>query len=194
MVQLRPVYGNDWSTGRKWSQVALGGMRRGRDTVRIGSGIDVHAFASVEAGRPLLLAGVRIDHPCGLEGHSDADVLTHAVMDAILGAMRLGDIGRLFPDTDDKYKDADSLKLLAEVNTLIRERGFNLVDMDCVVMAQAPRLSPYRDQMRENLARTLGVDVDQVGVKATTTEHLGFIGRQEGIAAQAVVLMEECRC
>ncbi len=162
--------------------------------MRIGSGIDVHAFASAEAGRPLLLAGVRINHPCGLEGHSDADVLTHAVMDAILGASRLGDIGKLFPDTDEQYKDADSLELLAEVNRSAKDSGVRLMDLDCVIMAQAPRLSPYRDQMRENLARTLGIAIDQVGIKFTTTEHLGFVGRQEGIMAQAVVLMEECRC
>ncbi len=162
--------------------------------MRIGSGIDVHAFASAEAGRPLLLAGVRINHPCGLEGHSDADVLAHAVMDAILGASRLGDIGKLFPDTDERYKDADSLVLLAEVYRLAKDSGVRLMDLDCVIMAQAPRLSQYREQMRENLARTLGITVEQVGIKSTTTEHLGFIGRQEGILAQAVVLMEECRC
>ena len=162
--------------------------------MRIGSGIDVHAFASAEAGRPLLLAGVRINHPCGLEGHSDADVLAHAVMDAILGASRLGDIGKLFPDTDERYRDADSLELLAEVYRLAKDSGVRLMDLDCVIMAQAPRLSQYREQMRENLARTLGITVEQVGIKSTTTEHLGFIGRQEGILAQAVVLMEECRC
>lgn len=162
--------------------------------MRIGSGIDVHAFASAEAGRPLLLAGVRINHPCGLEGHSDADVLAHAVMDAILGASRLGDIGKLFPDTDERYRDADSLELLAEVYRLAKDSGVRLMDLDCVIMAQAPQLSQYREQMRENLARTLGITVEQVGIKSTTTEHLGFIGRQEGILAQAVVLMEECRC
>ena len=162
--------------------------------MRIGSGIDVHAFASAEAGRPLLLAGVRINHPCGLEGHSDADVLAHAVMDAILGASRLGDIGKLFPDTDERYRDADSLELLAEVYRLAKDSGVRLMDLDCVIMAQAPRLSQYREQMRENLARTLGITVEQVGIKSTTTEHLGFVGRQEGILAQAVVLMEECRC
>lgn len=162
--------------------------------MRIGSGIDVHAFASAEAGRPLLLAGVRINHPCGLEGHSDADVLTHAVMDAILGASRLGDIGKLFPDTDERYRDADSLELLAEVYRLAKDSGVRLMDLDCVIMAQAPQLSQYREQMRENLARTLKITVEQVGIKSTTTEHLGFVGRQEGILAQAVVLMEECRC
>ncbi|NLG10308.1 MAG: 2-C-methyl-D-erythritol 2,4-cyclodiphosphate synthase [Coriobacteriaceae bacterium] len=162
--------------------------------MRIGSGIDVHAFASAEAGRPLLLAGVRINHPCGLEGHSDTDVLAHAVMDAILGASRLGDIGKLFPDTDERYRDADSLELLAEVYRLAKDSGVRLMDLDCVIMAQAPQLSQYREQMRENLARTLKITVEQVGIKSTTTEHLGFIGRQEGILAQAVVLMEECRC
>jgi 2-C-methyl-D-erythritol 2,4-cyclodiphosphate synthase len=162
--------------------------------VRIGLGIDVHAFAALEAGRPLVLGGVTIPFDRGLEGHSDADVLTHAVMDALLGALRLGDIGALFPDTDPLYKDASSLGLLAQVNELMGQHGYRLVDLDCVVMAQEPKLSYYRDSMRTNLARVLEVDIAQVGVKATTTEHLGFVGRQEGIAAHATVLMEECVC
>jgi 2-C-methyl-D-erythritol 2,4-cyclodiphosphate synthase len=155
--------------------------------MRIGLGYDVHAFAD---GRKLILGGVEIEHDRGLLGHSDADVLAHALADAILGAMRAGDIGKLFPDTDPAFKDADSLDLLAHVGRLAAARGWRLVDADCVVVAQAPRLSPYRDAMRANLARALGVDAESVGVKATTTERLGFEGREEGIGAQAVVLLE----
>ncbi|PKQ15898.1 MAG: 2-C-methyl-D-erythritol 2,4-cyclodiphosphate synthase [Actinobacteria bacterium HGW-Actinobacteria-7] len=155
--------------------------------VRVGIGYDVHAFA---ADRPLVLAGVRVPHPRGLAGHSDADVLAHAVMDAILGALREGDIGRLFPDTDERFAGADSMRLLAEVASLMRQRGFELVDLDCVLVLELPKISPFRDEMRENLARAIGVETDRVGVKATTTEGLGFEGRQEGIGAQAVALLE----
>ena len=156
--------------------------------LRIGHGYDVHAFAE---GRRLILGGVDIPHTRGLAGHSDADVLTHALMDALLGALREGDIGQLFPDTDPAYEGADSMVLLARVASLVREQGFAIVDVDCTVAAQAPKLSPHREQMRENLARALGVSVDQVGVKATTTERHGFVGREEGIAAWAVDLLEK---
>ncbi len=154
---------------------------------RIGLGYDVHAFAE---GRELVLGGVRIEHDKGLLGHSDADVLAHALADAVLGALREGDIGRLFPDTDPAYAGADSLVLLAEVARLAAERGFRVADADCVLVMEKPKVSPYREQMRANLAAALGVDVSCVGVKATTTEGLGFEGRGEGIAAQAVVLLE----
>lgn len=151
--------------------------------------MDVHAFAE---GRRLILGGVGIPHDRGLLGHSDADVLAHAVSDALLGAVRGGDIGKLFPDTDPAYKDADSLRLLAAVAGHVRELGFEIVDVDSVVAAQAPKLSPYREQMRENLARAMGIEVDNVGVKATTTEHLGFEGREEGITAYATCLVARC--
>ena len=157
--------------------------------MRIGHGYDVHRLTD---GRKLILGGVEIPHYQGLLGHSDADVLAHAVADALLGAIRGGDIGKLFPDTDPAYEGADSLKLLAAVGNLVREQGFSIVDIDCVIAAQAPKLSPYRDMMRENLATACGIAVENLGVKATTTEHLGFEGREEGISAQAVALV--CRC
>lgn len=155
--------------------------------LRIGLGYDVHAF--VEA-RPLVLGGVLVPCERGLAGHSDADVLIHALMDAILGAMREGDIGQHFPDTDDHYRNISSLELLTHVGKLVRERGFRLLDADCVLALESPRISPHRDAMRENMASALGVEVDRIGLKATTTEGLGFEGRGEGVSAQAVVLME----
>ena len=155
--------------------------------LRIGLGYDVHAFAD---NRRLVIGGVEIAHERGLLGHSDADVLAHALADALLGALREGDIGKLFPDTDPAYSGADSIGLLAHVGQLVRERGCILLDADCVVICERPRLSPHRDEMRANLARALGVDVACIGVKATTTERLGFEGREEGIGAQAVVLLE----
>lgn len=158
--------------------------------MRVGLGIDVHAFASAAEKRPLILGGVTIEYPQGLSGHSDADVLTHAVMDALLSAARLGDIGKLFPDTNDAYKNADSLKLLAHVGTLLKQEGWKIEDLDCVIIAQQPKLSPYRDEMRSNIASTLGLHIDQVGIKATTSEHLGFEGRGEGISAHAVALLK----
>lgn len=157
--------------------------------LRIGQGYDVHAFAE---GRKLILGGVDIPHDRGLLGHSDADVLAHAISDALLGGVRGGDIGKLFPDTDPAYKNADSLKLLEAVAAFVRDRGYEILDVDSVIAAQAPKLSPYRDQMRQNLAQAMGVSVDSVGVKATTTERLGFEGREEGISATAVCLL--CRC
>lgn len=157
--------------------------------LRIGLGYDVHAFAP---DRKLILGGVDIPHHQGLAGHSDADVLAHAVADALLGAIRGGDIGKLFPDTDPAYAGANSLVLLAAVAQLVRDSGFTIVDIDCVIAAQAPKLSPYREAMRGNLAEACGIDTDNIGIKATTTEHLGFEGREEGISAQAVALVARC--
>lgn len=153
---------------------------------RIGLGYDVHAFAE---GRKLIIGGVEIPYSKGLDGHSDADVLVHAIMDAIVGAMRAGDIGKLFPDTDPAYEGADSLKLLEQVGVLARERGYSIDDIDSVVMMQEPKMSPHREQMRANIAHALQIPVDSVGVKATTTEHLGYEGRGEGVSAQAVALL-----
>lgn len=158
-------------------------------SLRIGLGTDVHALAE---GRKLILGGVDIPHERGLLGHSDADVLAHAVSDALLGAARAGDIGKLFPDTDPTYAGADSMRLLAEVAAHVRSLGFEIVDVDSVVTAQAPKLSPHRDAMRKNLADAMGIPVENVGVKATTSEWLGYEGREEGITAQAVALLERC--
>jgi 2-C-methyl-D-erythritol 2,4-cyclodiphosphate synthase len=155
--------------------------------LRIGLGYDVHAFA---AGRPLVLGGVTVPHESGLVGHSDADVLVHALMDAILGALREGDIGRLFPDTDPAFSGISSIELLRQVTGLMEGRGYRLTDADTVIVAERPKLAPYRDQMRETIADALGVDAASVGVKATTTEGLGFEGRSEGMAAHAVVLLQ----
>ena len=157
--------------------------------LRIGQGYDVHQLAE---GRKLIMGGVGIPHARGLLGHSDADVLAHAVADALLGGVRGGDIGKLFPDTDPAYEGADSMKLLAAVAGFVRDRGYEILDVDSVIAAQAPKLSPYRDQMRENLARAMGISPENVGVKATTTEHLGFEGREEGISATAVALLVRC--
>ncbi|MFM9413580.1 2-C-methyl-D-erythritol 2,4-cyclodiphosphate synthase [Peptococcus simiae] len=154
--------------------------------MRIGLGTDIHAFAD---DRPLILGGVTIPYDRGLAGHSDADVLAHALTDALLGAAGLGDIGRHFPDTDPAYKGADSLVLLKEAYRLVRQAGYRLGNADCVIMAQAPKLAPYIDQMSRQLAGALDERPGQVHIKATTTEKLGFVGRQEGIAAQAVVLL-----
>lgn len=154
--------------------------------LRIGQGMDVHALVE---GRPLIIGGVTIPHGRGLDGHSDADVLTHAIMDALLGAARGGDIGKLFPPTDPAFKDADSIKLLERVSAKVREMGFEIFDVDSVIAAQAPKLSPHRDKMRENLAKAMGVSVENVGVKATTTEWLGFEGREEGMSATATCLL-----
>lgn len=156
--------------------------------LHIGHGYDVHAFAE---GRRLILGGVDIPHTRGLAGHSDADVLAHALMDALLGAMRADDIGQLFPDNDPAYEGADSLVLLSRVAELARNRGYQICDCDCTVAAQAPKLAPHRQAMRQNLARAMGIDVSRVGVKATTTERLGFVGREEGIEAWAVALLDE---
>lgn len=159
--------------------------------LRVGTGYDVHALVE---GRRLVIGGVDIPHDLGLLGHSDADVLAHAVADAVLGAARAGDIGKLFPDTDPAFEGADSMVLLARVADRVREEGFEILDVDAVVAAQRPKLSPHRDAMRANIARALGIGVDNVGVKATTTERLGFEGREEGISATAVALLARERC
>ncbi len=156
-------------------------------TFRIGNGFDVHAFAS---GRPLVIGGVTVPHDRGLEGHSDADVLLHAIADAILGALALGDLGKHFPDTDPKWKNADSRRLLREVAGLATAQRWRIGNVDTSVVAQAPRLAPYVAAMRANIAADVGCDVACVSVKATTTERLGFTGREEGIAALATVLVE----
>jgi 2-C-methyl-D-erythritol 2,4-cyclodiphosphate synthase len=154
---------------------------------RTGIGFDVHALA---ADRPLIIGGVKIPHPKGLLGHSDADVLVHAVMDAIIGALALGDIGQHFPDTDPKYQGADSLELLSHVHLLASEKGFVCVNLDSIIMVEKPKMSPHLLEMRKNIAAVLKLKIDQVSIKATTTERLGFIGREEGIAAQAIVLFQ----
>lgn len=154
--------------------------------MRIGFGYDVHAFAK---DRKLILGGVDIPHLLGLLGHSDADVLVHAIMDALLGAAALGDIGKHFPDTDQKYKNADSLKLLASVGEILKESGYTISNIDSTIVAQAPKLAPFIGEMRENIANALCLDISQVAVKATTTERLGFEGRKEGISASAVALI-----
>ncbi len=164
----------------------LGG-EGGKKTVRIGYGYDVHRLVE---GRKLILAGVEVPFEKGLLGHSDADVIAHAVADALLGAAALGDIGHLFPDTDPRYAGADSLKLLAEVCRLLREKGFRIGNIDATLLAQRPKIAPHIVQMRENLAAACGIAVDQVSVKATTEERLGFTGREEGMAASAVCLLE----
>ena len=156
--------------------------------MRIGTGYDVHALGE---GLPLWIGGVQIPHTHGLIGHSDADVLLHAICDALLGAAALGDIGKHFPDTDPRYRGISSLKLLAQVGALLLERGYRIVNIDSTVVAQRPKLAPYIPAMRQQIAQTLAVDVDRVSVKATTTEHLGFEGRCEGISSQAVALIDE---
>lgn len=154
--------------------------------LRIGQGYDVHRL---EEGRPLILGGVVVPFERGLAGHSDADVLTHAIIDALLGALSAGDIGQLFPDSDAQYKDISSLVLLEQVGTLIAERGARVQHIDAVVAAQRPKLAPHITAMRQTLAATLGLEVEQVSLKATTTERLGFVGREEGMEAQAVALL-----
>ena len=155
--------------------------------MRIGHGYDVHRLVE---GRSLILGGVRIPFEKGLDGYSDADVLTHAVMDALLGAAAMGDIGKLFPDTDDRYLGADSIALLREVDRRLTEAGYRLGNLDVTVIAQRPKLAPYINQMRQNLAAALHTELQNVSVKATTEEHLGFTGSGEGIAAHAVCLLE----
>lgn len=156
--------------------------------MRIGHGYDVHRLT---AGRKCIIGGVDIPHETGLLGHSDADVLTHAVMDAMLGALALGDIGKHFPDTDTRFAGADSLALLRHVAALVAARGWRLGNLDATIIAQAPKLAPHIDQMRANLAAAIGCAVEQVSVKATTEEKLGFTGAKEGIAAHCVCLLEQ---
>lgn len=156
--------------------------------MRIGHGYDVHRLVP---GRDLILGGVKLDYPLGLDGHSDADVLTHAVMDALLGAAGLGDIGRHFPDSDPAYKGIDSQQLLAHVRELLREKGFRVGNIDVTLIAQAPKLAPHIAEMERRLAATLEIDPSRLNLKATTEERLGFTGRGEGISCHAVCLLEE---
>ncbi|MCQ2487190.1 MAG: 2-C-methyl-D-erythritol 2,4-cyclodiphosphate synthase [Clostridia bacterium] len=156
--------------------------------MRIGHGYDVHQFAD---NRKCIIGGVDIPYEKGLLGHSDADVLLHAVSDALLGAAALGDIGKLFPDTDDSFLGADSLELLKIVVSRVTEKGYTISNIDATVIAQAPKMAPHIDTMRANIAGACGIDVDRVNVKATTEEHLGFTGRKEGISAHAVCLLDE---
>ncbi len=156
--------------------------------LRIGQGFDVHAFTS---GDFVMLGGVRIPHTKGLLAHSDGDVLLHAVCDALLGAAALGDIGMHFPDRDERWRGADSRAFVRHVRALLRERGYRVVNVDSTVIGEAPRLGKYRDAMRANLASDLELELDRVNVKATTTEKLGFIGRSEGLACQAIALIEK---
>ncbi|MEH7402544.1 2-C-methyl-D-erythritol 2,4-cyclodiphosphate synthase [Gottfriedia acidiceleris] len=155
---------------------------------RIGQGFDVHAFAE---DRPLIIGGIEIPYELGLLGHSDADVLLHTISDALLGAIGEGDIGRHFPDTDPAFKDADSAKLLQHVFHIVKDKGYELVNADCTIIAQAPKMAPYIQLMRQRIAELLETTSDCINVKATTTEKLGFTGRKEGIASQAVVLLQK---
>ena len=155
--------------------------------LRVGHGYDVHRL---KTGRALILGGVTLPYDLGLDGHSDADVLTHAIMDALLGAAAAGDIGKLFPDNDEAFRGISSLELLRRVKLYLAEKNYKIVNVDATIIAQAPKLSPYREEMRENLAKVMEVDVEQVSVKATTEEHLGFTGRKEGVSAHAVALIE----
>ena len=155
--------------------------------MRIGLGYDVHKLVE---GRDLIMGGVKIEYEKGLLGHSDADVLIHAIMDAIIGAMGLGDIGLHFPDTSDEFKGISSIILLERVRDLMKDNGYSLVNLDATIIAQAPKMRPHIDQMRQNIANALSVDVSLINVKATTEEHLGFTGRGEGIAAEAVCLVD----
>lgn len=156
--------------------------------LRIGQGYDVHRLVT---GRRLILGGVDVPHTHGLDGHSDADVLVHAIMDALLGAAALGDIGKMFPDTDEKWRGAESLKLAEAVAARLRENGYSISNVDSTIIAQRPKLASYIDTMRDNIAKALGIDISAVSVKATTEERLGFTGREEGISAMAVVLIEK---
>ena len=154
--------------------------------IRIGHGYDVHRLTE---GRPLILGGVDIPHETGLLGHSDADVLVHAIMDSMLGALALGDIGKHFPDTDENYRGADSIELLRKVTKIIEKHSYAVSNIDSTILAQAPKLAPYIDEMRENIASAIGIEVDRVSIKATTEEKLGFTGEKKGIAAHAVCLL-----
>lgn len=157
-------------------------------SIRIGNGYDIHRLVPE---RPLILGGIKIEHSLGLLGHSDADVLTHAIMDAMLGALSLGDIGHYFPPTDPKWEGADSLQLLEQVDRLIQDKGWHVSNIDSVIVAERPKLKPHIPAMRDRLAKVLHLQPDQVGVKATTNEKLDATGREEGIAAYAVVLLEQ---
>lgn len=154
--------------------------------MRVGLGYDVHKLVE---GRKLIIGGVDVPHETGLLGHSDADVLVHAVMDSILGALALGDIGKHFPDTDEKYKGSDSIKLLEFVYNLIRGKGYVIGNIDCTIIAQSPKMAPYIEKMRNNIAKALNTDINNINVKATTEEGLGFTGNKQGIAAQSICLL-----
>lgn len=154
--------------------------------MRIGIGYDVHKLVE---NRKLIIGGVTIPHEKGLDGHSDADVLVHAIMDSLLGALAMGDIGKFFPDTDMKYKGVDSMLLLKEVASFIDEKGYKIGNIDSVIIAQQPKMAPFIDSMKVRIAQVLEIDVEQVGVKATTTEHLGFEGRKEGISSSSVAIL-----
>jgi 2-C-methyl-D-erythritol 2,4-cyclodiphosphate synthase len=156
--------------------------------LRVGQGIDVHPLVS---GRPCILGGVTIPHDKGLDGHSDADALTHAVIDALLGAAGKGDIGTYFPPSDAKWKDADSIELLRAIWAGLTAEGWRIENLDCTVLAQAPKISPYIPAMKERIGSVLGLEPAAIGIKATTTEHLGFVGRAEGVMAQAVALLSQ---
>ena len=155
--------------------------------LRVGIGVDAHAL---EPGVPLVLGGVRLEHPSGLAGHSDGDVIAHALIDAVLGAANRGDIGSLFPSGDDRYKGVSSLDLLAQAYEVVREDGWRLVNADCVLVGERPRIGPHRTEMAAKLAGAMGVEPGCVAVRATTTDRLGFTGREEGLAAQAVALLQ----
>lgn len=154
--------------------------------MRIGIGYDVHKLVK---DRKLIIGGLDIPHDLGLDGHSDADVLTHAIMDSLIGALALGDIGKHFPDTDDEYKDISSIELLKKVYELINDRGYKIENIDSVIAAQKPKLAPFIENMRKNLSDVLNTDIENISVKATTTEKLGFEGREEGISAQSICLL-----
>ena len=156
--------------------------------MRIGLGYDVHKLVE---GRPLIMGGVNIPYEKGLLGHSDADVLIHAIMDAMLGALALGDIGKHFPDTDEKYKGSDSMKLLQCVNDLINEKGYEISNIDSIIIAQSPKMAPHIENMRQNISNVLNTDIENISVKATTEEGLGFTGAKEGISAQSICLLKK---
>jgi len=156
--------------------------------LRIGNGYDVHKLVE---GRKMIVGGAEISHHLGLLGHSDADVLVHAIMDALLGALALGDIGKHFPDTDEKYKGTSSIELLREVMNLVKEKGYDIVNIDSIIAAERPKFKPYINQMRENIAEVMETSIENISVKATTEEKLGFTGREEGIKSYAVVLLKK---
>lgn len=158
--------------------------------MRVGIGYDVHKLVE---GRKLIIGGVDIPYEKGLLGHSDADVMLHAIKDAMLGAVALGDIGKHFPDTDERYKGASSIKLLIEVNNKLRDKGYKVNNLDAVIIAEKPKMAPHIENMRLNISRALNIDIDCINVKATTTERLGFTGRGEGIAAQAIVSVDKIK-
>jgi 2-C-methyl-D-erythritol 2,4-cyclodiphosphate synthase len=162
-------------------------LKQRGDFVRIGQSTDIHAFTE---GRPLILGGVTIDHPLGLLGHSDADVLLHAICEAVIGAMGLGDIGKHFPDTDPAYKGISSMILLMKTWQLMDDEGYQIVNLDSLILIEKPKIAPYIEEMKRNISSALKCNVSQVNVKATRGEKLGFIGRQEGVMAQAIVLLE----